>query len=148
MCCSLLLNFMEREKYIDIAKGLLILMVVIHHLPQVGNRLCNLNSEFLNTINSYSFVVSAFFMQAFFIITGLCSSFNKPVKQFISSNFKTLIWAGFTLGVLESFISPTMDLSLIYTINCRSIIRTFIKYGTNYWFLSSLFSFLLCSCKK
>lgn len=69
---------MKRIEYIDVCKGMLILLVLIHHIPQAGNWACGMDSLVLDYINGYSFIVCSFFMQAFFVVSGYCSSFSLP----------------------------------------------------------------------
>lgn len=129
----------QRNQHTDVAKGILILLVIFYHLPQVGNKLCGLNSEMLNLSDSYSFIIKAFFMQAFFVITGLYSSFNKPITKFLITCFKTIIVAGILLNIVDKVIGATLDLSFYYVIDLKELIRKCINFGTPYWFLTSLF---------
>lgn len=129
----------NRVQYIDIAKGILILVVVFHHIPQVGNRLLMLNSDSLNTFVSWNWLYATFFMPSFFIITGYFSDFEKECKSFILQNFKSLILAGVILSIVESILDTLLSRSLVISIDLRSRLISFIKYGTPYWFLSTLF---------
>lgn len=88
----------ERLHYIDIAKGLLVLLVVIHHVVNVNRRL-GVTNETLNFIDGQNEYYSSFFMQAFFFISGYSSNFAKPFKQFLLVNIKGLIFPFFSFGV-------------------------------------------------
>lgn len=129
----------QRIEYIDIAKGILILLVVFHHTPQVGNRLLMLNSDSLQVMDNYNWIYSTFFMPTFFIITGYCSNFFINIKCFLWRNFKTIIGAGVTLSIIEGFVNNTLDHSFVYTVSLIPIIEKFFTHGTVYWFLTTLF---------
>lgn len=81
----------KRIPYIDVAKGILIMFVVLLHSSDVtikegvNNIAFNLNYKLSN-------FYLPFFMPAFFVITGLCSSFNKPFKLFLWSNFRSIVF--------------------------------------------------------
>lgn len=85
----------KRVKYIDIAKGIAVICIILGHL---GN-------------DSINRVVFTFHVPIFFFITGYFISQNKPVKEFILGKFRTLIVPYiFTclliicLGTVEGFI--------------------------------------------
>lgn len=82
----------QRLTYIDTAKGLLILLMIWYHTPPAVAR-------FVEGCNPYMGVISyctriwfeCFFMPAFFIITGYCSSFSDDRKAFYIKMLKTII---------------------------------------------------------
>lgn len=130
---------MQRLKYLDVAKGILILIVVFHHIPQVASKLLFIDSDPLAMIDESDWLYSTFFMPSFFIITGYCSNFNANIKSFIWKNFKTLILSGVTLSIISCFIDFTLNFSFVYTIELKKVIWNFLFYGTHYWFLTVLF---------
>lgn len=79
----------KREQWIDLARGILILMVVFFHLPILTRSLAN-NLETL-VVMQVSSIYLPFFIPAFFVITGMCSNFSYIVKDFVISNTKHLI---------------------------------------------------------
>lgn len=79
-----------RKQYIDITKGVLILLVCFGHLTLVANT-NNFCSEIGYYIQSVSIAFQPFYMAAFFFITGFCSSFNVSIGDFLLRNFKALI---------------------------------------------------------
>ena len=121
----------ERFHYIDVAKGLLIVLVVYSHVYGVMHT-NGINNTFANTIHQSCNAFLPFFMPAFFVITGFCSNFKKNFFQFIFQSLKTIILPGITLSLLLNMKS----------INCESFFsmgKDVLLYGGNYWFLSSLF---------
>lgn len=127
---------MERIRYIDVAKGILILMVVMHHVPQVGYKL---GLDWEKYFEYYHTFVMPFFMPAFFVITGYCSKFNKPFKQFLLGNAKTIILPAFMLGAIQNWISLASELCTDPIEYMKLGFRTLLLYGGPYWFLSALF---------
>ena len=63
----------ERIHYIDVAKGLLIILVILHHFPQLMDQY-GVSNPFLQFLDSASDYYNAFFMPTFFIITGYCTN--------------------------------------------------------------------------
>ena len=117
----------KRLTYIDVAKGILILLVIFDHLPDVYLYVLGNKNDFLEFLNDTQWIYKLFFMPAFFVITGMCSNFNKPFASFFISNFKTLIIPNFLIGVL---LPPTRILSKVIE---------GVFYGGGFWFLSALF---------
>lgn len=125
-----------RINYIDIAKGLLIFLVIVDHLPDVFLSVLNGNSPLITIVDNNQWCFKCFFMPAFFMITGFCSSFDKPFRSFFINNFKTLIIPGVIFTIISILISSISHNSHI---DILTYLRQIIKYGGNYWFLTSLF---------
>lgn len=138
----------ERIPYIDVAKGLLILMVLLHHMPHVV-RILGVTDSFYQGVDDCAFLYSTYFMPAFFLITGYCSRQTRElnVRNLVIKNLKTIILPAFTLGLVCSCIGlagmvykqgvgvlPIEFAKAVYH-NVGSI----VKNGGNYWFLSALF---------
>lgn len=98
------MNVVKRLSYIDVAKGLLILLVVYDHLPDMYMYKLNLSNEYIEYLDKTQWVYKLFFMLAFFCITGMCSNFNKDFKTFFISNYKSLIIPNVILGMI---LEPT-----------------------------------------
>lgn len=79
----------QRLYYIDIAKGLLILLVVWHHIPYEAHN--SAFSSFTSWIFKTQFCYVSFFMPAFFILTGYCAQFKQSFRPFLIKNTKTLL---------------------------------------------------------
>lgn len=84
-----------RLKYIDIAKGILILMVIYNHTVNLAVA-SGIDNETINITEKTHFF-APFFMPAFFIIAGMCSNYNKRFKDFALSNAKALLIPAVTL---------------------------------------------------
>ena len=92
-----------RVHWIDVAKGMLILMVVFFHLPILTHPLTD-NADALAIMQSVSSIYVPFFIPAFFVITGMCSNFSNTPKDFLFSNVKHLIVPMLTLSLLARII--------------------------------------------
>ena len=92
----------ERLHYIDIAKGLLILLVVYDHLPDMYLYSLKLHNNYISELNNWQWIYKLFFMPAFFAITGMCSNFDKTFIPFLVNNFKSLIVPNIIIGILLS----------------------------------------------
>lgn len=79
-----------RLEYIDVAKGLLIVLLLIHHFFAAAHR-NDIESEYFVYISCWQPIVTAFFMQGFFFITGYCSNFKKSANEFYYSLFRQLV---------------------------------------------------------
>ena len=130
----------ERIHWIDVFKGICILIVVIHHAPFNVSKDCPIWG--INWLNA---VIIGFFMPAFFVITGYCSNFSSPCILFLWRNVKTIIIPSFCLYYFNHWIE---DARCFFFYDADWItwhhffspgIRTFIKEGGYYWFLSALF---------
>ena len=128
----------ERLNYIDCAKGIGILLVVItHHIKD---------------FDSIIWWALSFHMPLFFMISGLLYEFNNKKQKFkdvLTSGVKNLMWPFFTFStivilwwVVYSFIFKTQPEEPLTNI----IIRTITTYGFHaLWFLPTLFLVSLTS---
>lgn len=122
----------HRINYIDIAKGFLILYLVVFHF-RWGTMKAGINcNEYLYLLD-YTKIISCFFMPAFFILSGYCSSFNTNFVNFAKKNtlhiFLPMVFfslASYALGTL--FYGKSFDYGK----------ATYGQY-INFWFLSSLY---------
>lgn len=133
----------QRIEYLDIAKGLLILLVLLDHICwQVINN--NIHNRLVDETMNYFFLFTPFFMSAFFLITGICSNYNKTFTEFICNKTKTLLIPALFLGVIQNILYSI--LTTPETLEIKSIIRMFLKMitqiiynGGQYWFLAAIF---------
>lgn len=155
----------ERLHYIDIAKGILILFLPIHHYASATRRL-DISSNYEWIITYWQFLITPFFMAAFFILSGYCSSFEKvTVSTFIKSVFRKiiipivffqiLVLAGIALytGNLEYFNQSMLNppyttlwflWALLFAKSTTYIISNFFYKQSVILFVS--FIFLICGC--
>lgn len=133
----------KRIEYIDISKGLLILIVLFDHICwQVKNN--EIENNLVENLMNYFFVFNSFFMSAFFFITGFCSSFNKNFFQFLYTKIKRLLIPALFLGAIQNII--LLVLTNPESLGIKPILRMFLKMlvqifvdGGQYWFLSAIF---------
>ena len=106
------------------------LMVVYGHI--YGNAVSMMDFTSIGIIHQSCSLFIPFYMPCFFVLTGFCSSFNKPFRPFLLKSLKTIILPGVTLSFLL----------LLTNLNHDSVIKwvkNIVLYGGDYWFLSSLF---------
>lgn len=126
----------SRISYLDVAKGLLILSVLIHHIPYTAEKAgVNLHEYF----QIYRLLIVPFFMPAFFVITGWCTNFDKGFKTFLWSNVKGLLIPAFVLGALSNWIVLIADRCVDPVEYAKLGFRTIVTNGGPYWFISALF---------
>lgn len=129
----------ERIHWIDVAKGLLIILVVYGHLDYFSEYFAGTSAY--NWKGATNFMFLPWYMPAFFIITGLCSNFETPVFAFVKKNFKSLMIPSFLIGSficfwLDSFLSEGMSVWNIFAIDYQHEV---LVGGGGAWFLSTLF---------
>lgn len=122
-----------RLHFVDVDKGLLILIVVVHHVFQVMRTDGILPVESVYMERLYA----SFFMPAFFFVTGYCSNFNKPFKQFLISNVKSLI----VPALIFFLLNRSTEMLYFQKFSCGNVLlvlkQMFLSGGT--WFLTALF---------
>ena len=123
----------ERLHYVDIAKGLLILMVIYGHVDGTATELGFSNAA-IDDIHKVVNIFVSFYMPCFFIITGFCSNFGKSFHSFFLSSIKTILLPAF---VFSFILSGAWNIKHIE--NLHEFIYKIIFYGGSYWFLSALF---------
>lgn len=125
----------ERLHYIDLAKGLLIIFMMATHCLSGIQRYADHDSFLITMQDIKDFSWIPFFMPAFFFITGYCSNFDRDIKSFFISNFKSIKIPSVTLTFIFALIS------MIYKHDFASIIPDFFERFVHcgLWFLDALF---------
>ena len=133
----------ERLHYIDVFKGLLIVLVIIHHVPYVlGNAIPEAHIIGIRWIQNY---IIGFSMPAFFVATGRCANFQLPYLQYLWRNVKTILIPCFCLYYFNHWLTC---INAICFFDAKWVtwshffspgIRTFLHEGGFYWFLIALF---------
>ncbi len=123
----------ERIHWVDVAKGILILLLIIHHFGSAF-KITDIPKDDYGFVFFWQYVFTTFFMQAFFFMSGYCSSFNKNVKPFVLSLFKQLILP---------FIFFELLTCIYWSSNNGISVNNLYHYwlnsnGTHYWFLNAL----------
>lgn len=132
-----------RIEYIDIAKGILIICLLYGHI-RVYAPMDGISDRAMDLMSYPSVFYSAFFMQAFFIITGFCSSFKKDFQNFLWKNVKTLLLPSLLLFLFSEFfklivfghtisIEPFYKLSLWVTTGAPWFIMAMFLGRLVYW---------------
>ena len=125
----------DRLHYIDIAKGILILLVVVFHTSWQAD-VTGVTNPIFQQIGKFGFLASPFYMSAFFAITGYCANFDKPYIQFLLADIKTLLLPSVSLCLVAACIRYAMmgewDFSWVAP-------RYLIRFLSLHWFLPALF---------
>ncbi|MBO4567190.1 MAG: acyltransferase [Bacteroidales bacterium] len=124
----------ERIHYFDVAKGILILLLLLSHFNSATIR-AGLQNPLFHTVTFWFPVFTAFFMQCFFIISGYCSGFDGSTTAFLKKVVKQLLipWIAFEVlqalfwAVYYSDFSPERFRAFFFTEPC-----------TTMWFLNAL----------
>lgn len=123
----------ERLNYIDAAKGILILMVVYGHIYWIFCKTFLIRNTALENYGNIQNIWIAFYMPAFFMLTGYVSNFNKPFFPYLQNQLKTLILPAISLFILSQILTY-----LFYDGNFSLGIIGVVK-GQGFWFLYALF---------
>lgn len=125
----------KRIEWIDATKGLLILLMVFGHVPNIAGGL-GVYDFYLTKCVSFSSLYSCFFMQAFLILTGYTSNFEKDTPSFLKSLFKTVLipWLSFSL-ICQLYRFFNGGEGLFIVINEQSFFFLF----EDFWFLHVIF---------
>lgn len=121
----------ERLHYIDVAKGLLILMVVYGHIYGVSKG-ADIDEASVEWIRQSINLFVSFYMPCFFVITGFCSNFKKPFLTVFVQSFKTIVLPGI-------FFTAILTVRHLNYESIFSLVKSIVLHGGAYWFLSSLF---------
>ena len=124
-----------RIPFIDTTKGFLIIFLVFHHIVNMAKDMMPI--ENLEFITQWDKLYVPYFMQAFFFITGYCSSFNKKTKYFLYSNAKSLLIPLLVFCILNQFFSWAINGDDFWFVTVLDIRFFFVT--ELYWFLSALF---------
>ena len=77
---EIMTNRKLRFQYIDIMKGILILLVVYGHTVWQAHEV-GIHNQTIEMLGETGFLYEPFYMAAFFAITGYCSNFKKSYKD-------------------------------------------------------------------
>lgn len=127
-----------RHPYIDVAKGILIIMVVVGHFENLSRLYYGIENSYIQAFNNVELLWVSWFMPAFFFFTGLCSSFNKPFKDFFIANFKSIIIPGILITLLLKYTDNILSLNFALKAWSPGFKNLLFRAGTG-WFLPALF---------
>lgn len=126
-----------RLEYLDAAKGLGILLVILGHIYAWNP---NINRKILVTW------IYSFHMPLFFIVSGMLIKYKNycNIKEFIFSRIKHILVPYIVFSLCNALVRI-----LLYGYDesafIRDVICTFILIGVDTWFLQALFWQKLCS---
>lgn len=125
---------MEKKRivYFDVAKGILILLLVFAHFRSAINRV-PFESDYFSWVYGWNNIFTCFYMPAFFFISGYCSNFSKPLRDFLISLTKNLLLPLITLNVIDVMLSSA--------VNQQNFVHNLYVNVTHYgglWFLNAL----------
>lgn len=120
----------NRLHWVDIGKGILILLLLVHHFESAAHRTEMIDMSDFRFVTFWQPIFTAFFMQAFLFMSGFCSNFKKEPKDFV-------------FGLLKQLIIPFLLFEMLVCIYWSgSITKAFDFWvasgGTHYWFLNAL----------
>lgn len=123
----------RRDQSIDMAKGVLIAMLIFHHIVDVCGQsdVSNIVISCMKSIQKQ--IIVCYFMPAFFMITGICSNFDKSFMPFLKNQVKSLLIPSISFILLFHIYQGETLRQL-----CGTVIRLFL-HGKDYWFLIALF---------
>ena len=120
-----------RVHWVDVAKGILILLLLEHHFIS-AMRVLDIDDKPYGFVYCWNIIFSSFFMQGFFFLSGYCSNFLKPKKDFF-------------IGVFTQLIVPFVCFEIIiclYWAKSFSLLDIYDFWlqskGTSLWFLNAL----------
>ena len=119
-------------------KGILICLVILHHIPYETISVSKIPNDTFHWLGTHGGWYACFFMPAFFMITGLCSNFDKPFGKFFLQNLRTILLPGLVFDLLF-YTTPRMLASGEYVAELIDFGLRFKSLGGYYWFLVSLF---------
>lgn len=127
----------ERLHYIDVCKGLLILLVIFHHIPYVFWQIAQGPNEVMTDLRDYNFLHASFFMSAFFLVSSFCSNFDKPIRKFAVSNLWSIVIPALLIGTVSQWIKQALVHNYNFTIPLTYYFRQ-LTHGFEFWFISVL----------
>lgn len=128
----------DRIHFIDIAKGLLILMVILHHVTNNAHWTFGIETETFKIIDKVNLFYLCFFMQAFFLISGYCSKFTESLPIFVKKNLRQLILPAFIISIIVRLIRFAIYQDVSY-IQLMLKPHFWVYAFGGYWFIYSLF---------
>lgn len=129
----------QRIAYYDVMKGILICLVMFSHINYETLYVSAIENPTFRFLSNHQWVFTCFFMPAFFLVTGICSNFNKPFKPFLINNAKALLVPGIAFDFLL-YTLPRICTDYGVASELAGFIRRVYWMGGIHWFLPSLFA--------
>lgn len=128
---------MEKKTFIDVAKGILIMLVVVVHVPIALHKMGFDYPFVCYPTNETAFLYDGFFMQAFFLLSGFASNFGKPFGAFLHGNIRGLLVPFLFLGIFTKVLETLLFGDDFWTLSVGKE-RYFFLVET-LWFLPAMF---------
>lgn len=125
----------QRVSWIDVCKGILILLMVTGHVPNIVQRLGN-DLGIFNYWFLFIGFYGCFFMQTFFILTGTTSNFDIPFKPFLLKQVKTILIPYVSFCCISKIIGVLFFNESVYE---HLYGQTLFFLLEGYWFLTAIF---------
>lgn len=120
---------MERNKSVDIAKGILISFLIMHSIIRISLGEFHLQNDLLSMLDKVqSPLFLCYFLPAFFLISGFCTNFERNWSEFIVRQFKTLLVPNIVFTICFFLLNGKTD-----------FLHTIMYRGGWMWFLTALF---------
>lgn len=120
----------KRLHYVDIAKGILICLVICSHIDWIWT------SEFagfgiIQDISKYNYIYTSFYMPAFFMLSGLFLNASREIKNHLLSVFKSLFLPAFFFGIIVAIFNNSITSPIQFA-------KIQLVNGGMFWFIASL----------
>ena len=132
----------KRLHWVDVAKGILILLVVLGHFSGISKAL-GVNHAGVKDIGGLNFLFTSYYMAAFFVLTGYTTNFNKKFLPFFIGSFKSLIIPAFVFAILYSVLLSLLFKDWSYIKDLTGLVFWYSGFKF-YWFLNALFLSRIC----
>ena len=128
----------SRLHWVDAAKGILILLVAMHHMIQRGNEL-DISCRALDAIHQTEIFWVPIFMATFFIVTGFWAKYDMSFKDFVVKNAKSLLLPLIVFSYLGGILHELFYEILKHTYNENALTYPSVFVSLDYWFILALF---------
>ena len=128
----------SRLQWVDAAKGMLILLVAMHHMIQRGNEL-GISCRALDVIHQTEIFWVPIFMATFFIVTGFWAKYDMNFKDFVVKNAKSLLLPLIVFSYLGGILHELFYEILKHTYNENALTYPSVFVSLDYWFILALF---------
>ena len=127
----------ERLHWVDVAKGILIVMVAMVHITGRGEELGN-SCPAIDAIGPVAGVL-CFRMPAFFILAGFWGKYDMSFKDFLLRNAKGLLLPLIIFSFLGGVLHEISYEILKGSYNAGGLEWPFLNISLDYWFVLALF---------
>lgn len=129
----------KRISYYDVAKGILICLVIISHIYLETLSVALIPNNTFAWMRNWQWIHVSFFMPAFFIITGLCSNFNKDFSLFLFNNVRTILIPAILFDLFFFSIPSYLMGQGVLADVIMGFVKRALAFGGVFWFLPCLF---------